>query len=68
MKEYKHELSVRHADSDGFYTEYDEADRVTYSRDKWGFFAFLFYHSDPTKRVAYHVVHKYTRLYNPEFA
>lgn len=64
----KHPLAVRVKDEDGFYTEYDQHDRVVYHRDKWGFFSYAFYHDDKHLRTPYHVVHKYLRLYNPEFS
>lgn len=63
---YKHPLAVRSEESNGFYSEYDEHDRVVYHKDKWGYFAFKYYHSESYILQPYHIIHKYMRLYNPE--
>lgn len=68
----KHPKAVRSEDSgNGFYREYDEYDRMVYSINRWGYFSFCFFDDVLPGRqpntVPYFVLHKFHRLYNPEF-
>ena len=70
MDNYKHNKTVREEVSDSrWVTEYDEYDRVTYSKDSNGYWCLKFY-NDPKEgqntytMQPYQVIHKYWELYN----
>jgi len=66
--QFKHPLAVRVEHQQDFYTEYDKHNRVVYHKDRWGYFAYKFYHDEDYLITPYKVFHKYMRLYNPEFS
>lgn len=67
----KHTKAVRcigeRNNSKVWYTEFDINDRIVYSRDSHGYFSYRFYTDEPHIATPYFILHKYHRLYNPEF-
>lgn len=69
-KKFQHEKSLRSTTKNGWYTEYDSVDRVTYYKMSSGYWA-KFWYNDPAPNghydvMAIKIVHKYSPEYKTE--
>lgn len=67
-KTYKHGKAVRSVGelNKDFYYEFDEFDRIVFSKDAKGYWSFSFYEDKEYVTTPHMVFHKYFLLYNPE--